>query len=48
MATKTNPLRDHILAILSGSTTTVTEDLDALAQCDGDVATFVTLQLPRR
>ena len=33
MATKTNLLRDHILAILSGSTTTVTEDLDALAQC---------------
>jgi hypothetical protein len=33
MATKTNLLRDHILAILNGSTTTVTEDLDALAQC---------------
>jgi hypothetical protein len=33
MATKTNLLRDHILAILTGSTTTVTEDLDALAQC---------------
>ncbi len=33
MPTKTNLLRDHILAILNGSTTTVTEDLDALAQC---------------
>ena len=33
MATKTNPLRDHILAILNGSTTTVTEGLDSLAQC---------------
>ena len=33
MATKTNLLRHHILAMLNGSTTTVTEDLDALAQC---------------
>ena len=33
MATKTDLLRDHILAILNGSATTVTEDLDALAQC---------------
>lgn len=37
MATKTNLLRDHILAILDGSTTTVTEDLDALAQCGAQI-----------
>jgi hypothetical protein len=33
MATKTNLLRDHILALLNDSTTSVTEDLEALAQC---------------
>ena len=33
MATKTDLLRNHILAFLSNNTTTVTEDLEALSQC---------------
>ncbi len=34
MKTKTNLQRDHILTLLSDSTTSVTADLEALAQCE--------------
>ncbi len=43
MATKTDLLRDHILALLSDNTTTVTEDLDTPPPRNTSVAKHPTV-----
>lgn len=44
MATKTNPLRDDILVLLVESRTSVTEDLEALSQCEAHIRNRMTVE----